>query len=199
VRIVTKADAGQWLKATNEYERIMSKAATQAMRDVGKLAVNNGRDIMATAGFSSKFQKTLRAINKPASGYVLNPSEYVHSTINYSDVFETGKTITGHKFLWMPLPAVPPSAERAHMTPSQYIRQVGPLVLMWPQGRLPMLGARLETGFSKPTLKKLRPLFVGVSSVQIPKKFDLKGAFQDAFDHLDEFYSKRVEPYEGRK
>jgi hypothetical protein len=196
----------------------MSKAATQAMRDVGKLAVNNGRDIMATAGFSSKFQKTLRAINKPASGYVLNPSEYVHSTINYSDVFETGKTITGHKFLWMPLPAVPPSAERAHMTPSQYIRQVGPLVLMWPQGRLPMLGARLETGFSKPTLKKLRrtqarrvtlggpkrsfrivPLFVGVSSVQIPKKFDLKGAFQDAFDHLDEFYSKRVEPYEGRK
>jgi hypothetical protein len=216
VRIVTKADAGQWLKATNEYERIIAKAATLAMRDVGKLAINNGRDIMATAGFSSKFQKTLRVINRPASGYVLNPSEYVHSTVNYSDIFEIGKTITGHKFLWMPLPAVPPSAERAHMTPSQYIRQVGPLVTMnRGPGRLPMLGAVAERG--KPTRKRLRqtflkiafgeatratvtiPLFVGVSSVTIPKKFDLKGAFKDAFDHLDEFYAARLEPYEGRK
>jgi hypothetical protein len=212
VRIVIKADGGQVVKATTEMERIIAKAATQAMRDVGKLAINNGRDIMATAGFSSKFQKSLRVINRPASGYVLNPSEYVHSTINYSDIFETGKTITGSPFLWLPLPNVPPSADRAHMTPSQYVRQVGPLVTMRRPGHLPMLGAVVEQG-GKPTRRRLRqtflkgafgekrratvtiPLFVGVPSVTIPKKFDLKGAWQDAFDHLDEFYAQRLEPY----
>jgi hypothetical protein len=227
VRIVTKADAGQWLKATNEYERIIAKAITQAMRDVGKLAVKNGRAVMAGAGFSSDFQRMLRVINKPASGYVLNPSEYIHSLVNYADVFETGKTITGSKFLWLPLPNVPPNpgsgvkfggiVRRDHMTPSQYIRKVGPLVFMRRPGRLPMLGARVEKG-GKPTLKRLRrtqthrvnlgqaapasiiiPMFVGVPSVTIPPKFDLKSAFQDAFDHLDEFYAARLEPYEGRK
>jgi hypothetical protein len=40
---------------------------------------------------------------------------------------------------------------------------------------------------------------VAVTSITIPQKFDLKGAFQDAFDQLDEFYAKRVEAYEGRK
>jgi hypothetical protein len=226
VRIVTKADAGQWLKATNEYERIIAKAATQAMRDVGKLAVKNGRAVMAGAGFSSDFQRMLRVINKPASGYVLNPSEYIHSLVNYADVFETGKTITGSKFLWLPLPNVPPNpgsgvkfggiVRRDHMTPSQYIRKVGPLVFMRRPGRLPMLGAVVEKG-GKPTRRRLRqtflkgafgearratvtiPMFVAVTSVTIPKKFDLKGAFQDAFDHLDEFYAARLEPYEGRK
>jgi hypothetical protein len=228
VRIVTKADGGQWLKATNEYEKIMAKAATQAMRDVGKLAVKNGRAVMAGAGFSTEFQRMLRVINKPASGYVLNPSEYIHSLVNYADVFEKGKTITGSPFLWLPLPNVPPNpgsgvmfggiVGRAHMTPSQYVRKVGPLYTMRRPGHLPMLGARLETGFSKPTLKKLRrtqarrvtlgesrrsfrlvPMFVAVTSVSIPQKFDLKSAFQDAFDQLDEFYAKRLEPYEGRK
>jgi hypothetical protein len=216
VRIVTKADAGQWLKATTQYERIMAKAATQAMRDVGKEAVRKGRESIAAAGFSSKFQRTLRAINRPASGYVLNPSVYIHTTINYADIFETGKTITGSPFLWLPLPAVPPYQGRPHMTPSQYVRIVGPLVTMRRPGGLPMLGAVVEQG-GKPTRGRLRktflktafgekrrptvtiPLFVGVPSVSIPKKFDVKGAVQDSFDDLDKFYAEHLEAYEGRK
>jgi hypothetical protein len=217
MRIVTKADAGQWLKATTEYERIMAKAATLAMRDVGKNAVAKGRAAIAQAGFSQSFQRTLRVINKPSSGYVLNPAAYVHSTLNYADVFETGKTITGHPFLWLPLPNVPPTKGRQHMTPAQYVQNVGPLVTMRRPGGLPMLGARLETGFSRPTLRKLRrtqarrvtigearrsftlvPMFVAVSSITIPKKFDVKGAVEAAFGGLDESYKKNLEIYEGR-
>jgi hypothetical protein len=216
VRIVTKADAGQWLKATNQYEKIMAKAATQAMRDVGKEAVSKGRAAIAQAGFSAKFQRTLRVINRPASGYVLNPAAYIHSTINYADVFETGKTITGSPFLWLPLPNVPPYKDREHMTPVQYVRIVGPLVTMRRAGGLPMLGAVVERG-GKPTRRRLRqtflkgafgekrratvtiPLFVAVSSVNIPKKFDVAGAVQDASDELDALYQKRLEVYEGRK
>ncbi len=218
MKIVTKADAGQWLKATNAYESIMAKAATLGMRDVGKEGVKKGRESIAAAGFSSKFQRSLRVINKPASGYVLNPSAYIHTTINYADVFETGKTITGSPFLWLPLPSVPPIGGRPHMTPKQYIRNVGPLVTMRRPNGLPMLGAvvkgltkaqpfgrfatraRLRKGRSgKGTTTQTVPLFVAVPSVSIPKKFDVKGAVDEAFRQFQDMYIKHLEPYEGRR
>jgi Family of unknown function (DUF6441) len=215
VRIVTQAEAGQWLKATSEYERIIAKAATLGMRAVGKDAVKKGRESIAHAGFSPRFQRTLRVINKPPSGFVLNPSAYVHSTLNYADIFETGKTITGSPLLWLPLPNVPPYKDRKHMTPAQYVRFVGPLVTMRRPGGLPMLGALVETG-GRPTRTRLRrtalrraagertrpkvtiPLFIGVPSITIPKKFDVKGAVEDAFGEFDKFYQENLEIYEGR-
>lgn len=218
MKIVTKADAGQWLKATNAYESIMAKAATLGMRDVGKEAIKKGRDSIAAAGFSSKFQSTLKVINKPASGYVLNPSAYVHTTINYADVFETGKTITGSPFLWLPLPSVPPIGGRPHMTPKQYIRNVGPLVTMRRPNGLPMLGAvvkgltkaqpfgrfatraRLRKGVGgKGATTQTVPLFVAVPSISIPKKFDVRGAVDEAFREFQDLYIQHLEPYEGRR
>ncbi len=218
MKIVTRADAGQWLKATNAYESIMAKAATLGMRDVGKEAVTKGRQSIAAAGFSSKFQNSLRVINKPPSGYVLNPSAYIHTTINYADIFETGKTITGSPFLWLPLPSVPPIGGRPHMTPKQYTRNVGPLVTMRRPNGLPMLGAvvkgltkaqpfgrfatraRLRKGRSgKGTTTQTIPLFVAVPSVSIPKKFDVKGAVDDAFKEFQDLYIKNLEIYEGRR
>ena len=95
MKLVGRAEPGQWKKATTEYERIMAKAATLGMRQVGKLAETAGRQAITAGGFSASFARTLRAINKPPSGYVLNPAVYIHSTINYADIFETGKTITG--------------------------------------------------------------------------------------------------------
>ncbi len=217
MRIVTKADAGQWLKATTEYERIIATAATKAMRDVGRDAVQKGRASIAAGGFSSKFQRTLKVINKPPSGYVLNPSAYVHSTINYADIFETGRTITGSPYLWLPLPAVPPGKFREHMTPREYIRNVGKLVFMRRPNGLPMLGrvvARRSASARKfglfPTKGRQRkgatggatetiPMFVAVSSITIPKKFDVHGAIEQAFKGLDDAYKKHLEPYEGRR
>lgn len=218
MKIVTRADAGQWLKATNAYESIMAKAATLAMRDVGKDGLQKGREAISSAGFSSKFSNTLRVIDKPASGYVLNPSAYIHSTINYADIFETGKTIAGNPFIWLPLPSVPPISGREHMTPKQYIQNVGPLVTMRRPGHLPMLGAvikgppkaqpfgrfatraRLRKGISgKGSVTQTIPLFVGVPAVRIPKKFDVKGAVEQAFGQFEQSYVQHLEPYEGRR
>ncbi len=227
MRLVAREDTpGQWAKATTEYERIIAKGATQAMRKTGKQALEAGRKAIGNAGFSGNVQRTLRAINKPKSGFVLNPSVYIHSTVNYLDVFETGKTITGSKWLWMPLPSVPPNTgagvkfggliSRPHMTPSQYIRKVGPLVLMWRPGKAPMLGAVVETG-GRPTRKRLRstflkqrfgektrrtitvPLFVGVPAVTIGKKFDVTQAIENVAPELAAAYNELVEPYEGRR
>lgn len=231
MRIVTKADSGQWLKATNTYEQIMAKAATKAMRATGKLAEQKGRQAIGAAGFTSNVQRTLRALNKPPSGYVLNPTVWLHSTVNYLDVFETGRTITGSPYLWLPLPNVPPNVgsgtkfggliSRPHMTPRQYIAKIGPLITIKGKNGLPMLAAVIKKRSStkgRPSRKTLGktatqtrffaqdkvvtetiPMFFAVSSVTIPKKFDVHAATEEAFKSLQDFYKQNLEAYEGRK
>lgn len=217
MKLVITAASGQWLKATSEAERIAAKATTLAMRETGDLAEKNGRAAVAAAGFTSNVQRTIRALNKPPSGYVLNPKVWLHSTVNYLDVFETGKTITGSPYLWLPLPAVPPNTgsgtkfgglvSRPHMTPSQYIKKVGPLVFMRRPNGLPMLGAvvrrrtprarkfglfptkgALKRGAISDKATETIPLFVAVASVHIPKKFDVEAAAKTAFDQFQKFY-----------
>lgn len=227
MKLVARADAGQWVKASTEYERIIAKGATQAMRKVGKLAVGAGRQAIAAAGFTANVQHTLRAINKPKQGFVMNPSVYIHTTVNYLDVFETGKTIVGSPYLWLPLPNVPPNpgsgvqfgglVGRPHMTPRQYIAKVGPLITMHRPGKPPMLGAVVEGPSTKPGRARLRrtflkqrfgektrpthivPMFVGVHSITISKKFDVKQAIEDQAQNIADAYNETVETYEGRK
>ena len=56
----------------------MAKAATLGMRQIGKLAEAKARQTIAAAGFTSNVQRTMKALNKPASGYVLNPAVWLH-------------------------------------------------------------------------------------------------------------------------
>src|SRR6516165_7824013 len=97
-------DPAQWRKATSEYERIIQKAETLAVRDVGKIAQKNARDVIATSGFGPRWTNSIVVRNKPKSGYSFDPSATIHSTINYSDIFDvTNKTeiIRGHDYLWL--------------------------------------------------------------------------------------------------
>ncbi len=226
MRLQSRAEPGQWRLATTQYEKVMSKAATLAMRQIGKLAEKSARGAVAAAGFTSNVQRTIQAVNQPRKGYVLNPSVWLHSTVNYLDVFETGRTITGSPYLWLPLPNVPQNVGsgtrfggligRPHMTPSQYIRKVGPLITMRRPNGLPMLGAVVEVSKARVTRARLRrtflkqrfgektkativiPLFVAVTSVTIPKKFDIQAATKNAFDALGQAYAEIVQPDEER-
>ncbi len=237
MRLTTDAKGGQWIRATNTYEKIMAKAATLAMRQAGKEAIQKGRERITAAGFSSGFARTLQALNKPKSGYVLNPKVYIHTTVNYADVFEKGATISGgtggrsaSPYLWLPFPEVPPMpgrgvkfggiVGRAHMTPSQYVRNVGPLITIQRHGKLPLLAATVETG-GKPTRRRLRKtaenrllratafgkeketrtvfLFFAVNSITIEPKFDVHGAIVTEFEELNDFYQRLAEPYDGKK
>ncbi len=224
MNIVGRAESGQWIKATNDYQRIMAKAATLGMRQIGKLAEQSARQAVGAAGFTSNVQRTIRALNKPPSGYVLNPKIWLHSTVNYLDVFETGRTITGSPYLWLPLPNVPANPGsgtkfggligRPHMTPNQYIRKVGPLVTMRRPNGLPMLGAVVEGASTRPSRARLRrtflkqrfgeatrkthlvPMFIAVTSITIPKKFDTERAVADAMDGLEQAYQQIIRPDE---
>jgi hypothetical protein len=213
-----KVPAGQWVKATDLYQAIMAKALTGAMHDVGKLGRDRGRAAIEGAGFSGKFGNSLVVKFSPSSGDSLNPTAYIHSTINYADVFEHGATIVGKPFIWLPLPTVPAGHGRPHLTPKQYAQEVGPLVTMHRAGKPPMLGARIQTGrlpsqpfgrfVSRTRLKRgvsgrgtfqTIPMFVGVPAVNIPKKFDVHAAVQDAFNSFDDFYHRQFQDYDGRK
>lgn len=211
---------GQWLKQADKTSAVMIKAANLALRDVGREAVKEGRGAIASAGFSTQWVNSLRLIMFPrGNAPSLNPVAYIHSTINYSDIFETGKTITGHPFLWMPMPWVPPMLgagtqfggviRRPHMTPSQFVRFVGPLIMMKGAAK-PLLGsavpgkgrlgkqkvrragARRKSGMKA---KELTVMYVGVRSVTVPKKFDVTGVIErsGAEDNLGAYYLGELE------
>ena len=207
--------AGQWAKASTEYERIIATASTGAIRDVGRAGRDAGRKTIAAAGFSQRWQRSLVVKFKPPRGISLDPSAYIHSTINYADVFETGKVIHGDPYLWLPLPNVPPFKGRPHMTPKQYIENVGPLITMRRPGKAPLLGApvkgkvqlgrritrgRFTRGASVPRSEThLVPMFFGVRSITIPKKFSVHDAIENEAKKISERYLAHLEPYEGRK
>lgn len=224
MRVRIETAPGQWVREADKVSAITIKAANLALRDVGREALKEGRGAIESAGFSRQWVNSLRLIMFPkGSATSLNPVAYIHSTINYSDIFETGKTIAGHPFLWLPLPAVPPMlgsgtrfggvVRRPHMTPSQFVRFVGPLFTMRrAAGKPPMLGTPIpgsrRAKITKGRIRRagarmaggaratqLAPMFIGVRSVNIPKKFDATGAIErsGAEENLATYYLKELE------
>jgi hypothetical protein len=215
MQVTFNMDPKQWQRATSEYERIITKAETLAIHDVGILARDGGRESIAAAGFSKRWQNSLQVRFTPKSGYSFSPQANIHTTINFADVFETGKTIRGGPYLWLPLPNVPPIAGRPHMTPAQYVANIGPLVSMERPGKLPLLGAQVKTSFtgafvrgrtpSRSVLKRglassrgvsqTVPMFFAVPVVDIPKKWNVHAAIVEASKKLQERYIANLETY----
>jgi len=217
MKLTIDAKGGQWQRAATEWERIVAKAATRGMRATLKDAVAAGRDEIAGAGFGSAFQRTLVGKMLSGSKEVLNPKAWIHSTINFADVFEEGKTITGARLLWLPLPPVPlfpvsPGQPPRQLTPKKFMQVTGQkLILIKPRGKAPMLVLKGEqvTSLKRPLRRgrgrqakqqpRIIPMFVGVSTVNIPKKFDVHGAIDKAVnENLQQHYLENLEKYEGR-
>src|SRR6516162_8252401 len=73
---------GQWIKATDLYQALMAKALTGAMRDVGKLGRERGRQAITAAGFSNKFANSLVA--KFAAKDTLTPADNIDDKMMYA-------------------------------------------------------------------------------------------------------------------
>lgn len=219
MRLVISGPKDQWLKAGTAWEKTIAHAATAAVRETGEAARDAVRRNIAGAGFGPSWQASIRSVMHPKTGDVLNPFAWVHSTKNFSDVFETGKTITAKTWLWLPLPAVPPwpGDPTRQMSPHKFITTIGPLVFMKRPGRPPLLGA---VGFfstrapiasqkiSKRTFSPLHsagkkkivvPMFVGVHTVTIEKRFNAYAEIAKEAEKLPERYAKNFVPYEGRR
>ena len=181
-------------RIVRELQAPIAKAATAAVREAGDIAKNNGRASIAAAGFSRKWQNALRVNIYPPQGDSLRPAAFIFHKIRYAGVFEDGAIIGGQPFLWLPLDTVPLRRGRP-MTPSQYAKSIGPLVTVQRPGRPPLLfpkyrSARRRRGST--SRKDRKPLYVGLSSVAIAKRFNIKGAAQNAAAQLPSLYEKHL-------
>jgi hypothetical protein len=216
LQLQSSMDPAQWAKANAEYARIIQKAEKGAIHDVGIAARDAVRKMVAEAGFGKKWSNSFRAKFGVNNGSLYNPFALIFSTISYAGIFETGGTIAGKPFLWLPTDNVPPIAGRPHMTPKEYVQNVGPLVTMRLPGRVPMLGAqvrvrgalgrnqfigrraRLRRGLSgRGDTTQTIPMFVGISAVTIPKKWDVHGTVAEEAKGINEAYEKNLEKYDG--
>ena len=121
--------AGQWVKATTEYERIMAKGATQAMRKIGKLAVDAGRQAIGAAGFSTKFAAHIAGDQQAEVRALCSTHRFIFIRRSIMPTSSRpARQSSDIRILWLPLPNVPPHSRGGpHMTPRQYIQNVGPL------------------------------------------------------------------------
>jgi hypothetical protein len=130
----------------------------------------------------------------PPQGESLRPAALVFHKIRYAGVFEEGAVIGGKPLLWLPLSNVPVRRGPA-MRPSEYVRSVGPLVSVERPGSPPLLFPKYRAKRSRrraaDSLAR-KPLYIGLSAVQIAKRFDIKGAAQRAAAQLPSLYAKNL-------
>ena len=177
-----------------EIQRPIAKAATATIREVGEIAKRNGRVSIAASGFSRKWQNALRVNIYPPQGDSMRSAAFIYHKIRYAGVFEDGAVIGGQPLLWLPLPGVPIRRGRP-MTAAQYARSVGPLVSVQRPGKPPLLFASPRAGRRSRRASagaERKPLYVGLTSVAIAKRFDIKGAAQKAAAQLPQLYAKNL-------
>jgi len=199
LRLIYSFTKGEFEKAMTDMIKPIATTATAAMDAVGTMIKSEGRSNIASAGFSNKWQNALRVDRYPKRGVSSAPALWVFHKIHYAWVFETGATIVGKPTLWIPLPTIPAKLGRKRTTPKMFAQQVGPLfeirsrrgnrLLMasiknarkTASGR--MSRARLSKGGSQAV-----PVFVGLSSVKIRKRFGLYAIFQRSAEKLPGLY-----------
>lgn len=191
----------------DRYFDPIKEAATGAVRDVSQLAKTRGREAIARAGFGKRWQNTLRNDAFPKRGFSADAAAWLYHTIPYAGVFEEGATIRGRPRLWVPLSSTPKLGGRKRLTPQNFARDYGKLVPMT-RARAPLLGAAigltasaarkgppykvtkaaLRRGASGSGVIRTVPVFAGVDTVTIRKKFDLRREFEAAADQLPKLY-----------
>lgn len=202
---------GEFEKAMAETIKPIAEAGTAAIREASEIGKRDGRTSIATAGFSKKWQNALRADVFPKRVTSANAAANFYHAIPYAGVFEEGATIRGKPRLWVPLSTTPKVSARARLTPKSFTQAFGPLFSLQ-NARKPVLAANLTVSKSaakrgppyKPTKAGLRkgaagqgivravPVFVGVDTVNIRKRFKLAAAFERAADQLPALYVKNL-------
>lgn len=214
------AKPGQFTKAFTAKEHIVARAATSGLKEVAGDVKRFGRAAIARAGFSARWQAAFRVDIYPRRGESINAAAFVHHNIPYAGVFETGATISGHPYLWLPLPNAPKRIGREKITPARYLQSVGKLIFIRGRGGRPLLAGRVNTrSGGKVTIAALRrgerdarrgsatsafggdpsklrtrvvPLFVGIPNVRIRGRFGLTAIFDHARSMLAAAYLRNL-------
>lgn len=216
LQLVVAAVTGQFEKFVADAQNKVATAATGAINEAAAIIKREGRDNIAAAGFSKRWQNTFKVNVYPDKGKTvsMHAALVAWHKIPYAGIFEEGGTISGSPLLWLPLPGVPKSINGKHMSPKNFERFVGKL-FRYKTGttRIPLLGSYVPIGSrggQKITVASLKrgatlakspgakvaavPVFFGISSVHINKRFDLKALFNRVNGQLASLYLKNFKP-----
>lgn len=153
-----KADPFGLVEMMRDRQRAVATAAVEALREVATDAVEEGRDnIAGSGGFGPKWQQGLRRRIVDASDGgepSLQAKAIIFHKSGLAGVFEHGATIEGHPLLWIPTEQGAPRASRSGKK----------LVSATIRGQPVLFDANDPD-------RHRRPLYVGVKSVRIPKKW----------------------------
>lgn len=203
LRLVFSALAGQYEARMREIQRPIAQAATRAMRQASENLKQRARANIGGAGFGRRWQNALRVNVYPPNREVINPAAFLFHKIPYSWVFERGAVIRGRPRLWLPLPGVPRRIGRNRVTPRVYAQAIGRLQFVARPGRAPLLlgqADRGRRGRGKVTGASLRrggagtgnvqwvPVFVGITSATLRKRFDIAGVTKQVAAQLPNLY-----------
>lgn len=206
---------GAFLAAFMAAEEPIATAATRAIEEAATKAKADARANIAAAGFGRKWQNALRADVYPRGAETsVNAAAHIYHKIGYSGVFEEGARISGSPYLWPALPHVAQKIGRFRMTPARYPE---PLQFVRRPGKPPLLMARIgmsratarRGGPSRLTIGTIRkgaraggakrvvqsmPVFVGISTVRIRKRFGITAIVRKAASQLPSLYTKHFQP-----
>lgn len=165
------------LKVIREQQRPVAGAAVAALRETARNAVEEGRSNIAGAGtFGPKWQEGLqfRTVGATEDGEPsLQAKAIIFHKIGYAGVFEHGATIQGKPLLWIPTdPGGPPASRSGKKLTSATVR-----------GK-PMLFDANEKARDR------KPLYIGVPSVRIPKKWRITEIVKEHAARIAELFIK---------
>jgi hypothetical protein len=151
-RVKVTVDRPLWLQMIREKQRPVATAAVAALNDVAADSVQEGRDNIAGSGqFAGRWLSGLRY---RLIGEDLQAKAIIFHSFGLAGVFEHGATIEGKPLLWIPTDPKAPRASRSGKK----------LVSATVRGQ-PMLFDASDRARDR------KPLYIGVPSVRIPKKW----------------------------
>jgi hypothetical protein len=170
-------DKPRWLQMIRDKQRPVAEAAVAALREVAAGAVQEGQQNIAGSGrFGGRWVSGLRyrTFDAEVGG---EPSLQARAVIFHSfgiaGVFEHGATIEGKPLLWIPTDPRAPTASRSGKK----------LVSATVRGQPMLFDARDPDRHRK-------PLYIGVPSVRIPKKWRITEIVKENAKRLGEFFLK---------
>ncbi|MCW2854371.1 MAG: hypothetical protein JWM84_4035 [Nocardioides sp.] len=206
LRLIAASIEGKFTQAVREIYKPIAEAGTAAIRHAGEDVKRDARASIAAAGFGAKWQNALRVDIYPKRGISANAAAHIYHNIPYAEVFERGAQIHGKPMLWIPMSHTPKRANGQRLTAPAYVRTIGPLVSLNRPGKPPMLAGQIkESAKGTITPAKLRsamkladkkggagvrlvPLYTGISTVTIRKRFWIYAAIDRARSRLAEYY-----------
>lgn len=203
------------MKVSIEVKGDLAKICSGAASDVGKSLTaafragadrlkQRGRAAIAAGGFSGRWQNAFRVDVYPKSGSSTSPRIFAFHKIKYAGQFEEPEPVQGSPYVWLPIEKNLPGGQR--WTPDKYAKQIGPL-RGGRHGARPLLFGQVsvnrkarpvklgrKSGLAGKAVGKMwLPVFIGVSSVHDPRRFDLNAAAEKTASELGTIFSEQMD------